>query len=411
MTNPYKIPLEDFIEAYMECRKNKRSTANSIKFEVDWESKLMDLYHQVNQGLYKISRSICFIVRKGVKAPREVFAADFRDRIVHHLLFKKLNPYIEEYMVKRRYSSRKGFGTLDSSNQVYQGILELTNNFQDQDCWVSKFDIKSFFMSIDRKLLWKELRQFIKKVYTNPDISLILHLVKMVVLNDPTLECIKKSPDHLWKLVPDHKSLFKIPKGKGLAIGNLTSQLFANFFLTSIDKFIEKHFPHHTGFVDDHAIVTKHKDKLLHFFDKLRSKLAKKKLELNPNKYYIQHYSKGIKFTGCQIKMGRKYSTSRVVTNFLRCVYGNNKAIDKVNDIFLKTKLAPHFVSSLNSYTGIMGHFNSYSIRRKILTMISKPWFKYLYIGGHHQKVALKKRYLLPYRYVRKQQFKLYYGY
>lgn len=407
----YKIPLEAFIEAYMDCRKNKRSTANALKFELDWESKLVQLYHEVNQKIYRVSRSICFIVRKGVKSPREVFAAEFRDRVIHHLVVRKLNPLLEEYMVKRRYSTRKGFGTLDSSGAMFNDIITVTENFKKKDCWVAKFDIKSFFMSLDRKLVWRKLRRFIKLNYKEKDIDILLYLVKLIILNDPTEGCIKKCQDSFWDLVPDHKSLLKMKdKGKGFAIGNYTSQIFANFFLTEFDRYIESLFPYHVGFVDDHGIVTDDKNKLLNSYDGIRQKLSELKLELNQNKYYLQHYTKGIKFTGCQIKIGRRYPTSRVVTNFIRCVYGNNQLILKLKPK-AAIKRAIKFVASLNSYLGIMSHFNSYHLRRKILTQISKPWFKYFCIGSHHTKVILKKRYLLPYRYISRRSFKIIYGY
>ena len=77
-----QIQLEELFEAYFDCRKNKRNTANASAFEIDYENKLVKLYEEINNGTYNIGRSIAFIVDKPVT--REIFAADFRDRIVHH---------------------------------------------------------------------------------------------------------------------------------------------------------------------------------------------------------------------------------------------------------------------------------------------------------------------------------------
>ena len=88
-----KIELEELFDAYFNCRINKRNTANALAFEVDYESNLVKLCEEINNGTYQIGRSIAFIVDKPVK--REIFAADFRDRVVHHLIIGKLNQLFE----------------------------------------------------------------------------------------------------------------------------------------------------------------------------------------------------------------------------------------------------------------------------------------------------------------------------
>jgi RNA-directed DNA polymerase len=87
----YNILAEEFFEAYYSCRKNKRNTHNAFKFEVHLEKSLFALIDDVYTGVYTSGRSIAFIVNKPLK--REIFAADFRDRIVHHWLINKLNPF------------------------------------------------------------------------------------------------------------------------------------------------------------------------------------------------------------------------------------------------------------------------------------------------------------------------------
>ena len=88
--SPPSISLEEVLEAYYSCRKNKRHTANAARFEVDCEANLFKLWNEINNGEYRPGKSLAFIVEKSVK--REIFAADFRDRIVHHLIISKDTP-------------------------------------------------------------------------------------------------------------------------------------------------------------------------------------------------------------------------------------------------------------------------------------------------------------------------------
>ena len=84
---------ESLFLAYFDCRRNKRNTLNALKFELHFEKYIFELADDIRNGTYQPGRSIAFIVTKPVK--REVFAAQFRDRIVHHWLIKKLNPFLK----------------------------------------------------------------------------------------------------------------------------------------------------------------------------------------------------------------------------------------------------------------------------------------------------------------------------
>ena len=107
--NTGHIELADLFEAYSDCRRNKRNTMNALSFELDYEHELITLWEDINTGRYQPGRSIAFIVEKPVK--REIFAADFRDRVVHHLVINKLNPFFEASFIYDSYACRKGRGT------------------------------------------------------------------------------------------------------------------------------------------------------------------------------------------------------------------------------------------------------------------------------------------------------------
>ena len=181
-----EISLEDVFEAYFECRRNKRRTANALAFEADYESRLIELWKDINSGVYQPGKSIAFIVTEPVK--REVFAADFRDRVVHHLIIRKLNPLFEARFIEDSYSCREGKGTQYGIGRVASFIRECSENYT-KDCYILKMDIQSFFMSIDKGILFKYLKEFILNHYFGEDKNLIVDLVEKVVFNAPEDNC------------------------------------------------------------------------------------------------------------------------------------------------------------------------------------------------------------------------------
>jgi len=172
-----KIELEELFEAYFECRKNKRNTANAIAFEIDYENSLVQLCKEINNGTYQIGRSIAFIVDKPVK--REIFAADFRDRVVHHLVIGKLNHLFEKQFIYDSYSCRTGKGTHFGIGRVDKFIRQCSANYT-KDCYILKLDLHGFFMSINKNILFAKLEQFIKDNYHAPDKDLIIKLCKQI---------------------------------------------------------------------------------------------------------------------------------------------------------------------------------------------------------------------------------------
>ena len=156
------IALAELFEAYFKCRSNKRNTLNALAFEVDYEANLLKLCAEINNGTYQPGQSIAFIVNKPVK--REIFAADFRDRVVHHLIVGKLNPLFEKAFIYDSYACRTGKGTHLGIQRVDRFIRECSHNYT-TDCYVLKLDIKGFFMHINKAVLFAELQAFIQQQY------------------------------------------------------------------------------------------------------------------------------------------------------------------------------------------------------------------------------------------------------
>jgi len=383
-----KIELDELFQAYFACRKNKRNTANAIAFEVDYENNLVKLFEEINSGTYQIGRSIAFIVNKPVT--REIFAADFRDRIVHHLVISKLNQLFEKQFIYDSYSCRVGKGTHFGIQRIDKFIRQCSKNYT-KDCYILKLDLQGFFMSINKNILFAKLEQFITEKYPQTDKELILKLCKQIIFNDPTKNCIVKGKRNNWNELPNTKSLFHSKPNCGLPIGNLTSQVFANFYMDTFDHYI-KHdlgIRYYGRYVDDFVIVHNDKEYLKNLIPKL-SEFLQSELQatIHPKKIYLQHYSKGVKFIGAVILPNRIYIANRTKGNFFN-------AIEKQNQIARNHKPTKEqqeaFQSSMNSYLGIMSHYKSYKLRKKmIFKNLSGWWWNYVYLSGGICKFEIK---------------------
>lgn len=264
-------------------------------------------------------------------------------------------------------------------------IAECSDGYT-KDCWIMKLDLKGFFMSIDKAILARKVDDFIVTYYKGDDKEDLRYLCRTVILHCPEKNCERHSPMRLWEQLPPNKSLFTCGEGKGIAIGNLFAQLFANFLLNEIDwLFEESGFTYHGRYVDDMYCIHESKGKLLKAVPVIREKLATLGLRLNEKKFYLQHYKKGVEFTGCIVKPGRVYVCNRVITNFRRAVIRLNRATKK-GQLF-------RAVDSVNSYLGLLRHSNEYANRRKVLSMIEHDKYKYVYIKGRFEVLAVKFKY------------------
>lgn len=384
------LELAELFEAYVGCRSTKRNTLNAQAFEVDYETSLLKLCAEINNGSYQPGKSIAFIVNKPVK--REIFAADFRDRVVHHLIFNKLNPLFEKTFIYDSYACRTGKGTHLGIQRVDRFIRQCSQNYT-TDCYVLKLDIKGFFMHINKVILFSELQAFIDLKYQQADKSLLLELCQKTIFYDPTQNCIVKSKRSAWQGLPTDKSLFHSPFQCGLPIGNLTSQVFANFYMNRFDHFI-KHdlgIRYYGRYVDDFILVHRDKDYLNSLIPLIKTTLHDRlKLTLHPDKIYLQHYSKGVQFLGAIIKPQRIYIANRTKGNFYT-------AIEKQNALVKDRKPGKEqqaaFLSTMNSYLGIMKHYKTHKLRKRMLFKnLSGWWWNRVYLSGGIARFVLKEK-------------------
>ena len=381
----YNVTVEEVFNAYFECRKTKRYSSGALTFESNYEENLIALYNELKNGTWEPGRSTCFIVTKPVK--REVFAAPFRDRIVHHILINRLNSTFEKHFIFDSYACRVGKGTHAAIKRVEHFIRSESQNGT-KTAYVLKLDIKGFFMSIDRNLLYSRLCNFIDEKYS-PDSTFEKYLCNKIVFNNPCENAVIQCSRNLWDDLPKDKSLFTAKENCGLPIGNLTSQVFANFYLSSLDHFV-KHIlgvKCYVRYVDDMVIIHRSKKFLKRVVKDIRCFLKRDlKVTLHPKKVYLQPVCNGVSFLGTIIMPRFTLISKRVKNNFserLKYFYflaDNHKPDRYENQLFMQ---------SVNSYLGIMVHYKSYTFRVGQLKRYLNPyWIKQFSVRLNCRKVT-----------------------
>jgi len=381
------IQLDDLFEAYAACRRHKRRTASAMAFELNYEENLVELCREINSGQYMPGQSVAFIVDRPVK--REIFAAQFRDRVVHHLLINKLNALFERSFIYDSYSCREGKGTHLGIRRLGHSIRSCSGNYS-RECWVLKLDIRGFFMSISRRRLYDMLEEFLNAQYREPDLPAVLALCRKVVFLDPAANCVIKCKRSDWDGLPPDKSLFHAKPGCGLPIGNLTSQIFANFYLNGFDHFMK----HDLGlqwygrYVDDFFVVHEDRRFLAELVPVLREYLARRLgLSLHPRKIVLEECSRGVGFLGVVLKPRRTYIANRTKGNMYRAIMRHNRVAE---DHRPNHRERAGLQSSINSYLGLMRHYNTYRLRHvMIYSHLSQWWLRLLTPDASLHKLSL----------------------
>lgn len=359
------VTIDEVYAAYYDCCKHKGSTPGCIEYQMNYIANNYQLYIDLNSMAYEISKSKAFCVTK--PKLREVFCADFRDRIIHHLLAIKFTEILEGEMTDKAYACRVGKGTDYGIADVKKEIKRVSENYT-KEAWVLKCDLQGFFMSINRSLLYNLLEKVIRAKYHGSDIEWWLWLWKKVVLHDPTKNCKKVGDLSLWDKLPKNKSLFTCGEGIGLPIGNLPSQLLANLLLSQFDKLMIERLGKDGGYgryVDDFVAISRDEKLLLNILQESRGYLLEELgLTLHPKKVSLQRASSGVRFTGALIRPGRMLPNPRTIEHL-------HDVIDRFGiESNPKGEVLHRYVGRINSLMGVLVHFNTYNIRRKAWMMM-----------------------------------------
>lgn len=308
------ISIENLFQAWEEFRKGKRKKFDVQVFERNLEDNLFALYRALKNKSYKHGGYFEFYVNDPKR--RHIHKAEVADRIVHHLLYKYLYEAFDKTFTFDSYSCRIGKGTHKSVDRLEKFIRIVSKNYT-KDCWALKCDVKQFFASVDHNILKSLIGKRIKD-------KEILWLISQIIDSFP----------------------------KGIPLGNLTSQIFANIYMNELDQFIKSNLKikYHLRYADDFLILDSNEPNLYQCINILKQFLADSlKLELHPNKIIVRRLSWGIDFCGYIViphyRLPRAKTKRRILKKVLNQEISNQ---------------------SLQSYLGYFSHANSYYVSQNL---------------------------------------------
>ena len=360
--------LLDLYIAFYDARRGKAKRSYVQKWERNLKANMDRLCDDLMNRTYQPLPSKCFIIDYPKK--REIFAAMFRDRIVHHLYFNYTHELFERTFIADAYSCIKGRGTHYGIGRIRDFCRRVSENWQ-YKCYAMHLDIRGYFMHINRarlleistgtiqKMAGHKVHRWERQTWSDVrDIDFLLWLTELIVMLDPRENCEMVGDPSNWEGLDPAKSLLHLEDGLGLPIGNLTSQLFSNVYLNEFDQYMKRVLKcrYYGRYVDDACVVSNDKDWLLSLVPQIQVFLRQRLgIELHMGKVIISEVHQGVEFLGCYIKPYRTYISNHA----LKRVEQKIRTLDYSRPYRL--------IRSVNSYLGIMQHTSSYKIRRRLL--------------------------------------------
>ena len=353
--------IRELGRAYTEARKNKRLTHNEHDFEIRHIEYLSNLASAILEEHYHPSSSIAFIIFEPMI--REIFAAPFIDRVVHHLLYYLNAAWWDRRFISDSYSCRRNRGTLYGVLRIQKMMRKATLNGTRQAYYL-KLDIRGYFMSLSREKLLERVEWGLRQQYGpymwNPAVRKLYQLNhflwKKVLLDDPASKARRRGPGRDWARLPATKSLFAQLAGIGIVIGNLTSQLVSNIFLDQLDRFIkyELGYKHYGRYVDDFIIIVPANEvnRLKADIPRIAKFLEDLGLTLHPTKRSFQSVYKGLTFLGVRISPF--------------CLYPSDRLQAKVTQAIANLGKGTTTYETLNSYFGLLSHLDADKFVRRL---------------------------------------------
>jgi retron-type reverse transcriptase len=288
---------ENLLLAYRRAAKGKRGHANVAAFEHRLEENLLSLQQALQTRIYEPGRYTSFYIHEPKR--RLISAAPFCDRVVHHALCNQIEPLFERSFVADSYANRKGKGTHRALNCVQL----LARRYP----YVLQCDIRQFFPSIDHAIL----RATLARKLNDAD---ILWLIDVILASGAGV-----LNEHYEMVYFPGDDLFAVNRARGLPIGNLTSQFWANCYLNSFDHFVKRELrcPGYVRYVDDFLLFSDDKATLWHWKVALEARLACLRLTLHPGTH-SHPVSEGIPFLGFVIFPHRRRLKRRKGVYFAR---------------------------------------------------------------------------------------------
>jgi len=335
------ISPEHLFGAWDRFKQEKRKKSDVMEFEKNLEQHIFQLHRDLRNRAYKHGAYTGFYISD--PKLRHIHKATVRDRVLHHAIFIVLNPVFEHGFIADSFSCRIGKGTHKGVARVAHMLRAVSRNGT-RECYALKCDVRKFFDSIDHEILLEILARRIK----DPD---VMWLMREIVGSFST----------------GGRDLFH---ARGVPIGNLTSQLFANVYMNDLDQFIkqELRLKHYARYTDDFVIVANDRTALEKLIAPIEQFLQQKlRLSLHPNKIQLVKYRKGVDFLGYvqfpHHRLVRKKSKERMMRKIRHaaCVHQHG-VID-----------GARMNATLQSYLGVLKHADAYRLGE---TLKNRYWIE-----------------------------------
>jgi len=317
---------DNLLLAFKKARKRKSHKLYVLEFESALESNLRKLQQELQAETYKPAPLKTFVIRD--PKTRKISKSHFRDRVIHHAICNIIEPIFEKVFICDSFANRKGKGVHSALKRFDKFKRKVSRN-NTKSCYVLKADIKHYFDTVDHEVLISVIRKKIKDAQ-------VINLIKIILQN------------------------FKSDvSGKGMPLGNLTSQFFANVYLNELDYFVKHRLKakYYLRYVDDFVILHSSKSFLEDYKARIDIFLRKQlKLELHPDKSKIKQLNYGVGLLGYRVFYYHKLLRKTNIRKFLK----------RLSTLEGKERIMEH----LTGWFGYAMHANTYRFRCKILESV-----------------------------------------
>jgi RNA-directed DNA polymerase len=287
--------------AYQSASRGKRGREATAAFEMMLADNLLELENELRGKTYQPGKYTSFYIHEPKK--RLISAAPFRDRVVHHALCNITVPYFERIFLPDSYANQKGKGT--------HRALDRCTHFARRYKYVLQCDVKQFFPSIDHAILRAVLRKML------PDGSVMWLIDRILAGGRGVL-----SEEYDMVCFPGD-DLFASQRPRGLPIGNLTSQWWANCYLNTFDQFVKRELgcTAYVRYVDDFLLFGESRGELMDWREKIIKRMERLRLTLHGESMYPKQVAEGIPFLGFIVFPGHRRLKARKGHAFRRKLY------------------------------------------------------------------------------------------
>ena len=335
------ISFENVLKASRKARRGKRYRASTARFEYDLEKNIFKIIEVLKGKTYEPGPYYDFPIYDPKK--RLISAAPYFDRVIHHALINIIEPIIGKSFIHDTNACIKGKGT----HKAVQRYKE----FQKRNRYILKCDIRKYFLNIDHEILFNMVLKRIKC----PD---TLWLVKKII-------CSRES-DQGIEYFPGDNLFTPLERKKGIPIGNLTSQFFANLYLNDFDHFVKEELKamYYIRYCDDFVIFGNSKIRLNHVKLDIIRYLGTLRLRLHENKSRIYRTSEGVDFLGYRIFPNRMLVRKSIVKRYRKRL---RKMVSDYREGWIDLSGVNN---SIQSWIGHVGHADSYILRKEMFSNV-----------------------------------------